>query len=179
MWYVCQFFRLTVMLGAVVVIIGCTYDATVQRLAPAQQAAFRAYRKVMTSSQARTYLAKATEAERMAYLTEIGIAQRFQALAPVDREAVLAGQPRKGMSAEALRFLWGEPYEIEGHINHYERWFYLGWSISLAETGNDYTMHGAMTEVYLVNAQVVWWQDVIPDDDEGDDDDDDKGRSRS
>ena len=68
----------------------------------------------MTAAQVRTYLAKATAAERTAYLSEIDLAQRFQGLDPLDREAVLSGIPRVGMSAEALLFLWGDLYYTAG-----------------------------------------------------------------
>jgi hypothetical protein len=112
------------------VLTSCSYEAAVQRLAPAEQAEFRAYQKIMTAPQAHTYLAKATAAERTAYAHELGLAQRLQALAAPDREAVLAGYSRKGMSTEAMRFLWGEPYPQQGYTNHYEHWYYLGSSLS-------------------------------------------------
>jgi hypothetical protein len=54
-----------------------------------------------------TYGATAGAAERTAYLREIGLAQRFQALDPLDCRAVLSDMLRGGMSAEALVFLWG------------------------------------------------------------------------
>ncbi|MGQ4810308.1 hypothetical protein NKDENANG_03765 [Candidatus Entotheonellaceae bacterium PAL068K] len=153
-------------------ITACTYEAAVQRLALTEQAEFRAYSKVMTSKQARTYLAKATAAERTTYLDEIGIAQRFQALEPQEREVVLAGGlPRKGMSAEAMRFLWGEPYEAVGHTDHYEHWFYLGSSVALADYVTPYHRGGTMVEVYLVNGRVAWWLEVVPTDEEGNDGD--------
>ena len=99
-----------VLIGTMVVLTGCTYDAALRQLSLAEQSEFHTYRKVMTTAQARTYLARATAAERTAYLQEIGLAQRFQALDPLDRDAVLGGVPRPGMSAEALLFLWGNPY---------------------------------------------------------------------
>ena len=55
----------------------------------------------------RTYLAKAGAAERRAYLRGIGLARRFQALAPLDCAAVLSDMLRIGMSAEAFLFPWG------------------------------------------------------------------------
>src|SRR6267378_8718306 len=61
----------------------------------------------MTAVQARTYLAKARAAERTASLRAMGIAQRLQQLDPRDRETVQSGAPRVGMSADALRFVWG------------------------------------------------------------------------
>src|SRR5215211_3108113 len=104
------FLRWVVMLmGGIMILSGCTY-AAMQKLSLDEQAEFHLYQKVMTPSQERAYLAKATAAERTAYLREIGLAQRFQALDPVDREAVRGGAPRVGMSAEALLFLWGIPY---------------------------------------------------------------------
>ena len=66
-----------------------------------EQAAFHLSQKGMTPSQERASLAKATAAERTASRSEIGFAQRLQALAPLDREAVMSSIPRVGMRAEA------------------------------------------------------------------------------
>jgi hypothetical protein len=81
---------------------GCTYDAAIQRLSPAEQAEFALYRNVMTAGQVHTYVAQPTAAARTAYLQQLGLGQRFQALAPLDREAIQSGLPRVGMSADAL-----------------------------------------------------------------------------
>src|SRR5690349_3288533 len=90
----------SVLMGMTLLLAGCTYnyDAAVQQLSPAEQTEFAIYRQVMTGAQTRTYLAKASAAERTAYLSEIGLAQRFQRLDPQDREAVRSGAPRVGMS---------------------------------------------------------------------------------
>src|ERR687884_1238299 len=93
------FLVLSVLMGTMLVLTGCTYEAAIQRLSPAEQSEFYTYRHVMTAAQTRAYLAKATAAERTAYLREIGLAQRFQALDPQDRETVLSGWPRPGVSA--------------------------------------------------------------------------------
>jgi hypothetical protein len=66
-----------VLLGTIVVLTGCAYDAAVRQLSRAEQAEWQLYKKVMTSAQARAYVAKAGAAERTAYLREIGLAQRF------------------------------------------------------------------------------------------------------
>jgi hypothetical protein len=150
------------LLGAIMALASCTYEAQVRRLAPAEQAEFHAYRKIMTASQARTYLAKATAAERTAYVHALGLAQRFQALTAQEREAVLAGYPRKGMSTEALRFLWGEPYAQRGWTNHYEHWYYLGSSVALATTGNQHYNFGNRVEAYFEDGRLAWWLDFIP-----------------
>ena len=94
-----------VLMGSILTLSGCTY-AAMQKLSLDEQAELHLYKKVMTPSQERAYLAKATAAERTAYLSEIGLAQRFQALDPLDREAVKSGIPTVGMSAEALLLLW-------------------------------------------------------------------------
>ena len=154
--------RLTAFIGVVVLLAGCSYQAVVSRLTPDEQAEFRAYSKVMTSSQVRAYGTNATPAERAAYLNQIGVAQRFQGLEPQDREAVLAGYVTKGMSAEAVRFAWGDPYYDSGYRGHYEHWYYLGSSDSLAERGNDFGSAGSMVDVYLVNGQVEWVLDFVP-----------------
>ena len=140
---------------------GCTY-AAVRNLSPDERAEFHTYNKVMTAAQEHTYLAKPTAAVRTAYLREIGLVQRFQALDPLDCDAVLGGVPRQGMSAEALLFLWGEPYSTAGDAKRYAHWFYLGSSFALADYGNQYTSAGNRVDVYLVDNQVVGWVDYAP-----------------
>src|SRR6266436_179031 len=97
-----------VLLVSSVACTGCTY-AALRNLSPDERAEFHTYSKVMTTAQEHTSLAKLTAAERTAYLGAIGLVQRFQALDPLDRDAVLGGVPRQGMSAEVLLFLWGAP----------------------------------------------------------------------
>jgi hypothetical protein len=65
---------ISVLMGTMVVLTGCTYDAAIQRLSLAEQSEFYTYRHVMTPAQERAYLAKATAVERTAYLSEIGLA---------------------------------------------------------------------------------------------------------
>jgi hypothetical protein len=156
------FLHLLWLLAASIALASCAYEAAVQRLAPAEQAEFRAYQKIMTAPQAHTYLAKASAAERTAYAHQLGLAQRLQALAGLDREAVLAGYPRRGMSTEAMRFLWGEPYAQQGRTNHYEHWYYLGSSLSLSSFGNQSHDFGARVDAYFEAGQLVWWLDFIP-----------------
>ena len=144
----------------------CTY-ATLRNLSPDARAEFHTYRKVMTTVQEHTYLAKPTAAARTAYLREIGLVQRFQALDPLDHDAVLGGVPRQGMSAEALFFLWGEPYSTAGDAKRYAHWFYLGSSFALADSGNQYTNFGNRVDVYLVADHVVGWVDYAPSDAKG------------
>ena len=152
-----------VLLGLSVALSGCTYTA-IQRLSLDEQAEFHTYRKVMTTAQERAYLARATAAERTAYLREIGLAQRFQALDLLDRDAVLGGVPRAGMSAEALLFLWGSPYYTSGDARRYAHWYYLGSSFALAAYGNQYSDSGNRVDVYLVDGHVVGWVDYTPSD---------------
>ena len=152
-----------VLLGIGIALAGCTY-AAIQRLAPDERAEFHLYRKVMTAAQEQTYLSKATAAERTAYLHEIGLTQRLQALDPQDRDAVLGGVPRVGMSAEALLFLWGSPYYTAGNAQRYAHWYYLGSSFALADSGNQYTEFSNRVDVYLVDGRVVGWVDYVPTD---------------
>jgi hypothetical protein len=157
-----RFLRVASMVGVLMVLAGCAYQAAVQRLPPEERTAFRAYSQIMTSGQARTYLAQDTPAARAAYLQQIGIAQRFQSLAPLDQQSVLDGYIRKGMSAEALRFLWGEPYYTRGYTGHHEYWHYLGSAYALADRGNSYTQAGTIVIVYLVDDKVDWWFETMP-----------------
>ncbi len=152
-----------VLMGSIITLSGCTY-AAIQKLSLDEQAEFHIYQKVMTPSQERAYLAKATAAERTAYLSEIGLAQRLQTLDPLDREAVRGGAPRVGMSAEALLFLWGEPYYTAGDASRYAHWYYLGSSFGLANYGNQDYYSGNRVDVYLVAGQVTGWVDYIPSD---------------
>jgi len=156
-----------VLFGTLTVLIGCAYDTSVQRLSLAEQSEFHTYSKVMAPSQVHTYLAKATAAERTAYLSQIGLAQRFQALDPADRDIVLSGLPRVGMSAEALLFVWGEPYYTAGDARRYAHWHYLGSSFGLGESGNRYRQGGNLVDVYLVAGHVVGWVDYSPGSDGG------------
>jgi len=165
-----QFWRwIGVLLSTLTVLTGCTYDAAVQRLSLAEQSEFHTYSKLMTPFQTRTYLAKATAAERTAYLSQIGLAQRFQALDPADRAIVLSGQPRVGMSAEALLFVWGEPYYTAGDARNYAHWHYLGSSMALGSSGNRYRQGSNLVDVYIVAGRVTGWVDHSPysDDDGG------------
>ncbi len=152
-----------VLMGSIMTLSGCTY-AAMQKLSLDEQAEFHIYQKVMTPSQERAYLAKASAAERTAYLSEIALAQRFQALDPRDREAVMSGGPRVGMSAEALLFLWGSPYYTAGDASRYAHWYYLGSSLGLADYSNQYYNAGNRVDVYLVAGQVTGWVDYIPSD---------------
>ena len=152
-----------VLMGSIMTLSGCTY-AAINKLSLDEQAEFYVYRKVMTPSQERAYLAKATAVERTAYLRAIGLAQRFQALDPSGREAVMGGIPRVGMSAEALLFLWGEPYYTSGDASRYAHWYYLGSSLGLANYGNQYYYSDNGVDVYLVAGQVTGWVDYIPSD---------------
>ena len=159
-----QVLRCAGVMVAMVVLSGCTYEAAVQQLPPPERTAFYTYRKVMTGGQIQAYLAKGTADERAAYLRELGVVQRFQALDPHDREAVLANQPpQKGMSVDALRFLWGEPAYTKGHSGHYEYWYYLGPFMELARYGNVYSKAGVQVEVYVVAGRVDSWIEFAPD----------------
>ena len=146
----------------------CTYDAAVRQLSPAEQSEFALYHPRMTWSQARTYLAKTSATERTAYLRAIGLPQRFEALDPLDQQAVRSGWPRVGMSAEALLFVWGEPYYTEGDARRSAHWHYLGSSLALGASGNQYNNFGSRVDVYLTDGKVVGWVDgARPDDDKG------------
>jgi hypothetical protein len=63
------------------------------------------------------------------------------------------------MSAEALLFLWGEPYYTAGDARRYAHWYYLGSSFALADHGNQYNNSGNRVDVYLVDGQIVGWVD--------------------
>ena len=155
----------SMLIGTTVLLTGClyNYDAAVGRLSPAEQAEFSIYRQVLTSAQARTYLAKASAAERTAYLSEIGLAQRYQRLDPQDRETVRSGAPRVGMSADALRFVWGDPADTAGDARYYARWHYFGSSLGRSTSYHPWDTSNRV-EVYLAKGKVVGWVDTVPED---------------
>jgi hypothetical protein len=157
---------MSVLMGTIVILTGCTSDAAIQRLSLAEQSEFYTYRRVMTPTQERTYLAKATAAERTAYLSEVGLAQRFQALDPQDRDTVLSGLPRQGMSAEALLFIWGEPYYTAGDARLSAHWHYLGSSFARGFSIYPRGGFGNRVDVYIVAGKVVGWVDTAPSIDE-------------
>jgi hypothetical protein len=150
-------------MGTMLLLTSCAhnYDAAVQQLSPAEQIEFAIYRHIMTGTQTRTYLAKTTAAERTAYLSAIGLAQRFQRLDPVDRETVQSGAPRVGMSADALLFVWGEPADTAGDARYYARWHYFGSSLGRSTNYHTWEMSNRV-EVYLAKGKVLGWVDFIP-----------------
>jgi hypothetical protein len=151
-----------VLLVALVGLTACTYDAAVRQLSPPEQAELWLYHHRLTGLQEHTYLAKASAAERTAYLRGLGVVQRFQALDPLDQEAVRSGWPRVGMSAEALLFVWGEPYYTAGDARHSAHWHYLGSSFGRSPYGNRPWGFGNRVDVYLVDGKVVGWVDAVP-----------------
>ena len=155
----------SVLMGTTLLLSGCiyNYDAAVGRLSPAEQAEFSIYRYIMTGAQTRTYLTKATAAERTAYLSQIGLAQRFQRLDPTDRDTVLSGSPRVGMSADALLFVWGDPADTAGDARSYARWHYFGSSLGRSTHYHPWEM-STRVEVYLAQGKVLGWVDFINED---------------
>ena len=151
-----------VLLGAMVVLAGCTYDARLRQLSPAEQAEFFIYNNAMTTGQAHTYLAQPSAAARTAYLQKLGLIQRFQRLDPLDQAAIRSGAPRVGMSAEALWFLWGEPYSTAGDARRYAHWYYLGSSLNRGISGYRPWDFSNRVDVYLVANKVVGWVDIPP-----------------
>ena len=151
-----------VLLVAVVGLTACTYDTALRRLSPPEQAEFWLYHQRLTGVQEHRYLAKASAAERTAYLRELGVVQRFQALTPGDQETVRSGWPRVGMSAEALLFVWGEPYYTAGDARQSAHWHYLGSSFGRSLDGNRPWGFGNRVDVYLVEGKVVGWVDAAP-----------------
>ena len=138
---------------------GCTSNAALQRLSPPAQAEFFLDRQALTGTQEHAYLAQATAAERTAYLAEIGLTQRFQALDALDQATIRSGWPRPGMSAAALVFVWGEPYATAGDARRSAHWYYLGSSMDLGARGNQYLKEGNYVDVYLVEGRVRGWVD--------------------
>jgi hypothetical protein len=74
-----------------VVLAGCTHDAAIQRAFLAEQAEFALYHHVSDrqATSTRTWRSP-PPSQRMAYLQELGLVQRFQALDPLDQEAIRA-----------------------------------------------------------------------------------------
>jgi hypothetical protein len=60
-------------LGALLGLPACSYDAALRHLSPAEQAEFALYHHRMTGVQQHTYLGKASAAARTAYLHELGL----------------------------------------------------------------------------------------------------------
>ena len=66
------------------------------------------------------------------------------------------------MSAEVLRFVWGDPYDMAGDATRYAHWRYLGSSLDLTAYGNQYRKSGNCVDVYLVDGHIVGWVEYIP-----------------
>ena len=141
---------------------GCASQHSYQHLPTAEQELYRAYSQVMTHKQSQTYLSLSTAAEREAYAKEIGVAQKLEGLSSEERQAVLYGDVFKGMSGDALRFVWGNPCRQEGP-DEYRKWYYYGPVFSLPHAGWNCSGNvDTITEVKLVNGSVEWWKERIP-----------------
>ena len=145
-----------------IIFAGCTGQHSYQHLPTTEQELYRAYSQVMTPAQSKTYLSLSTVAEREAFARDIGVAQKLDALSPEERQAVLYGDVFKGMSGQALRFVWGDPCREEGPPAH-RKWYYHGPVFSLPQAGwNCSGDVDTITEVQLVNGKVEWWAERIP-----------------
>jgi hypothetical protein len=144
-----------------VVITGCVSIYAGVHLSEAERGQYRAYSHLMTNRQLRTYLKLPTASERATYARQVGAAQQLEGLPAAERAAVLNGQPFKGMSAEALRLLWGDPNWEQGPKQD-EHWFYYGDYFSLAEPGSYLSLRGTIMEVALMDGKVTWWQERVP-----------------
>lgn len=152
-----RFFRYSALVSAIVVLTSYVPGATHPGLSPPEETEFHTYTQVMTPAQARTYLSKANATERTAYLRTLGLVQRFEALNSQDRETIQVGKfPWVGMSAAALRFLWGEPAYTTGDPMQSAHWYYLGSSFSLVAGGSNYG-EGMLTDVYVTDGRVAGW----------------------
>jgi hypothetical protein len=68
------------------------------------------------------------------------------------------------MSADALLFVWGEPYATARDARRSAHWYDLGSSMELATYGNQYRNVGNRVDVSLVDGHVVGWVDDVPND---------------
>ena len=66
------------------------------------------------------------------------------------------------MSVEALRFIWGEPYDTDGATRRYAHWYYLGSSFGRGRSNYPLGGFGNRVDVYLVAGKVVGWVDAAP-----------------
>lgn len=126
-----------------------------------EQRRYRVYQHIMSPRQLRTYAALPTPEQRAAFASQVGAAQRLDALPANERQAVLSGHPFEGMSSEALYLLWGEPHWYKGP-DFDERWWYYGDYFTLAEVGNRPGDRSVAMEVAIEHGKVKWWQERIP-----------------
>lgn len=146
---------------ALLTLVGCA-GRDYRTLPVAEQTLYRAYSQVMTGAQSQRYLALSTASERQAYAERIGVAQRLEALSPQEQDAVRGGVVFKGMSAEALKFVWGEPCRKEGSKAN-GRWYYEGPAFELPEVGwNCGSSESTFVEVQLTDGKLDWWAERIP-----------------
>ena len=146
--------------GSLLVLVGCA-GRDYRTLPLPEQELFRAYSQAMTGPQITTYLALDTSAERDAYVRDIGITQRLEALPDEEREAVFAGQVFTGMSAEALTFVWGTPCRTKGPASD-AYWYYDGPAFRLPEVGWNCSSQSRYVEVHLVDGKMQWWKERVP-----------------
>jgi hypothetical protein len=65
-------------------------------------------------------------------------------------------------NAEALRFVWDEPYYTVGDARRSAHWHHLGASFGRSASDNPRWGFGNRVDVYLVDGKVVGWVDVAP-----------------
>jgi outer membrane protein assembly factor BamE (lipoprotein component of BamABCDE complex) len=69
---------------------------------------------------------------------------------------------REGMSADALRFVWGEPARVQGDARRSAHWYYVGAFHALSLYGNQYSDSSHEVDVYLAHGKVVAWGETFP-----------------
>jgi hypothetical protein len=68
---------------------------------------------------------------------------------------------RTGVSAEALRFLWGHTYYTEGYAGPNEYGYYVGSIRDLAESTRPAIHYGlTLMRVYFVDGRLKWWLEI-------------------
>ena len=153
---------LSLFVGILLMLTGCTYMATGELLSPVEWEELSPERHMPPVPSAPTAAEKAATVRQATASGEIGLTPRLPALEAREQEAVHNGVLYPRMSADALRLTWGEPFYTSGRPNYSEHWYYLSPSLDLTPTAHPPVANETQVDVYLEHGHVLAWADVVP-----------------
>ena len=143
---------------------GCSYERRVKHLEDAEFSHYGALKVWMTEEERKAYLKLKSEANRNAYLVELGLWNRFYDLPAALQQAVILGEVEVGWTKEMVLMSWGRPHDFQKLVGREakrsERYVYR---FELHEGGVVYVWRPEHKTDY--KALKLFEKDVILDDD--------------
>jgi hypothetical protein len=98
------------LLAGLVLSAGCN---PVKRLSNAEWDHYRALRVFMTDSEKKAFLKQKKEEDRVAYLQDLGLWDRFYKYPEDVRDLILTGEVARGWTKDKLMMAWGRPHDMQ------------------------------------------------------------------